>query len=313
MEDLELGRKVMRIFLTGASGFIGRHVLGELGKRHEVIALTNHTWDTSALSNVFFVRGDLLRGGEAERLIEQYPAQILIHLAWHVPPGTFWNDPLNIDWMTASLELARAFVRQGGKRMVLAGSCAEYDWSGLMPLQEETSPVKPKSLYGVCKNSLRQAVAAYAASADVSCLWCRIFWPYGVGEAPEKFLSSIIRSLHRGERAVCRGANLRRDYIHVTDVARAVALAAESSLTGILNIGRGEAVTLGELAGIAANAMGRSDLLKLGCAEISEANPEIVVASVRRLTNELGWRPQVSLLEGIRDMTEIMDSLGEEK
>lgn len=294
----------MRIFLTGATGFIGRHVLQALGTEHEIIALTSHAPAVSPLPHISFVQGDLLREGEITRLFRRFPADTLLHLAWHVPPGAFWDSPSNMDWVAAGLSLARAFVERGGTRMVFAGSGAEYDWNAPMPLKEDVSPLKPRSLYGVCKNSLRQIVEAYAASVGISCLWCRIFWPYGPGEAPEKFLSGIMRSLGRGEVAVCRGANLKRDYIHVEDAAHALALAAQSPLTGALNIGRGEAVSLGQMARLAAAAVGRPDLLKLESAEISEAAPEVIVASTERLSRELGWKPRYSLTEGIAGMAE---------
>lgn len=301
----------MRIFLTGATGFIGRHVLSALGTEHEIVALTTHASAVSAFSHVSFVQGNLLRDGEAERLFERFPADVLLHLAWHVPPGAFWDSPSNMDWLAAGLSLARAFVEQGGTRMVFAGSGAEYDWNSPMPLKEGVSPLKPHSFYGLCKNGLRQIVEAYTASAGVSCLWCRIFWPYGPGEAPEKFLSSIMGALSRGESAVCRGANLKRDYIHVEDVAHALAMAAKSPLNGVLNIGRGEAVSLGQMARLAAAAMGRPELLKLESAEISEAVPEIIMASTERLSRELGWKPRYSLAEGISAMAEAAKTAGE--
>ena len=301
----------MRIFLTGATGFIGRHVLSALGTEHEIVALTTHASAVSAFSHVSFVQGNLLRDGEAERLFERFPADVLLHLAWHVPPGAFWDSPSNMDWLAAGLSLARAFVEQGGTRMVFAGSGAEYDWNSPMPLKEGVSPLKPHSFYGLCKNGLRQIVEAYTASAGVSCLWCRIFWPYGPGEAPEKFLSSIMGALSRGESAVCRGANLKRDYIHVEDVAHALAMAAKSPLNGVLNIGRGEAVSLGQMARLAAAAMGRPELLKLESAEISEAVPEIIMASTERLNRELGRKPRYSLAEGISAMAEAAKTAGE--
>ena len=301
----------MRIFLTGATGFIGRHVLAALGTEHEIVALTTHAYALSPFPHVSFAQGNLLRGGEAERLFERFPADTLLHLAWHVPPGAFWDSPSNMNWLAASLSLARAFVEQGGTRMVFAGSGAEYDWNSPMPLKEGLSPLKPRFFYGVCKNSLRQVVEAYAASAGVSCLWCRIFWPYGPGEAPEKFLSSIMGALSRGEYAVCRGANLKRDYIYVEDVAHALAMATTSPLNGVLNIGRGKAVSLGQIARLAAAAMGRPELLKLESAEISEAVPEIIMASAERLSRELGWRPRYSLVEGISAMAEAAMVAGE--
>lgn len=304
MENLGLNGGSVRIFLTGATGFIGRHVMRSLGTEHEIIALTRRVPQGVLPAHIRFVEGNLLQEGEARRLAARFPADMVLHLAWHVPPGAFWSSPQNLDWLTSSLSLARAFAERGTTRILCAGSGAEYDWNALMPLKENESPLKPRSLYGVCKNGLRQVLEAYTASVGVDCLWCRIFWPYGKGEAPEKFLSSIMQKLCAGRRAVCHGANLERDYIHVEDIGHALALAASSNLTGVLNIGSGEAVSLGDMARMAAEAAGRPDLLDLEQVHISEETSKRVVASVDRLRGELGWTPRRSLSDGIAAMLE---------
>ena len=292
----------MRILLTGASGFLGRHVLAALGPGPEVIAVTKGSLRRVPAPNVTFVQTDLLKPDGMAGLVRRFRADTLVHLAWSISPGAFWTSPENILWRDASLALAREFVAQGGQRMVFAGSCAEYDWNAPMPLREESSPVKPHSLYGVCKDRLRQDVEAFSASSSVACLWCRIFWPYGPGEPPDKLVSWLIGRLLAGKRAVCRASNLQRDYIHVQDAARALAVAALSSMTGIVNVGQGEAVALGEVARLAARATGRPDLLELERIPVTAETPGTVVASTDRLTGELGWKPRWILAEGIADM-----------
>lgn len=295
----------MRIVVTGSTGFIGRHLLPYLGRDHEIIALTTKTpagFPIDRLAHLSFVQADLLRAGAAEDLFKRFPADLLIHLAWHLPPSAFWSSPWNMDWLATSLLLVRAFERHGGHRLVMVGSGAEYDWSAPMPLREESSPLQPRSLYGVCKNSLRQAMEAFSASVGLSFLWCRLFWPYGPGEASEKFLSALIGSLARKESAICRGSNLKRDYIHVDDVGRALALAAVSTLSGTLNIGSGKGASLGLMAQTAAEAMGRSEFLILNEAEITDECPELVAASVQRLRGELGFTPSHCLWKDIAAM-----------
>lgn len=301
----------MRILLTGATGFIGRHVLPEISDAHTILALTRaYPSASTPYPNVVFAQANLMRADEVRQVMEQFKPDMLIHLAWYVEPGSFWTSPHNVDWLASSLFLIRYFIEQGGKRMVLAGSCAEYDWSASMPLTEGKSAVNPDTLYAACKNSLREISFAYAAQAGVDSLWCRFFWPYGYGEPKGKFLSSIMDAIARGEQAVCRNPNLKRDYIHVQDAARALTQAAFSSMTGELNIGTGEAVSLGELASMAAAAMGHPDMLKLEHTQITALTPETIKASTERLCNELGWVPLHDIAEGIRHMSvAIVDAL----
>ena len=60
----------------------------------------------------------------------------LLHFAWYVTPGKFWTSPENIDWLQASLDLVTSFLDCGGERSVIAGTCAEYDWTGNGILRE---------------------------------------------------------------------------------------------------------------------------------------------------------------------------------
>lgn len=298
----------MKVLVTGASGFLGRYVLPLLTDRHQVSVCSRQTSRSFSLPGVQVLQADLRKEDEVERVARQASADTLVHLAWSVSPDEFWTSPSNLDWVNASLNLVRAFARQGGKRMVIAGSCAEYDWQSSMPLEENFSPSRPQTLYGVCKDSLRRIVEVYAASVGLSCLWSRIFWPYGPGEPKEKFLSSLIAKFVRGERAVCRGANLRRDYVHVRDVARALCAAVSVPLGGVLNIGTGVAVSLGELARLAAHYAGHEDLLELQTQPPSENLPECVCASVARLRQELHWEPEIPLQDGIAAMVRAAQS-----
>ena len=86
----------MRILLTGATGFIGRHVLRELGSAHDVVAVTRRAPADRFEPHVTFVQADLLRTDEVAELVRCARAETLVHLAWHVPAGSFWTSPENL-------------------------------------------------------------------------------------------------------------------------------------------------------------------------------------------------------------------------
>ena len=114
-------RAMSRILLTGATGFIGRHVLPRL--KGEVHAVT--TRPPPAGDSVRWHRADLLSSAE---IVAEVRPEVLVHLAWYVEPGRYWTAPENIQWVEASLALLRAFAGAGGRRAVVAGTSAEYDW-----------------------------------------------------------------------------------------------------------------------------------------------------------------------------------------
>ena len=114
-----------RVLLTGASGFVGRQVIGPLlDLSYEVHALGNTVTDARAR----WYRADLLDQAARRQLIAAVRPQALLHCAWETAHGAYWSSPVNLDWVAASLDLARVAAAQGTRRMLMVGSCAEYDW-----------------------------------------------------------------------------------------------------------------------------------------------------------------------------------------
>src|SRR5690349_15031042 len=133
----------MRVLLTGANGFIGRRIAQRLTERgHGVVGLTRSTERLASDASAEWISGDLLNAAESKRIVDGASADVLVHLAWITEPGVFWHSPENERWLDASRGLIGRFVDAGGKRVVVAGTCAEYAWSD-EPLSEATSPLEP--------------------------------------------------------------------------------------------------------------------------------------------------------------------------
>jgi nucleoside-diphosphate-sugar epimerase len=265
-----------RVLVTGASGFIGRAVVPLVEARG---------------FEVERYRGDLLTGDPSDVITAIRPTHLL-HLAWYAVPGDYRTSPVNRQWLDASRRLVDAFVAQGGERAVFAGTCAEYDWSGGV-CSELTTPIAPRDAYGESKDALRRHVE----TVDCSSAWGRIFFLYGPHEHPARLVPSLIRPMLAGEVAVCRQPALRRDFLHVDDVAAAFAVLLDSDACGPINIGSGDAVRLGDIAERIARLTGGQ--LSLGGAS-AEAQDELVVADSSRL-RALGFAPAVDLERGLRE------------
>src|SRR4249920_3555852 len=129
-----------RVLVTGASGFVGRHCLPLLlDQGYEVHGLCRDP-GRFPISDVVWHRVDLLHPGCAGELLRHLQPQYLLHLAWYAVPGKFWEARENLEWLRASLELLSAFTNNGGARLVVAGSCAEYDWNAV-ECQEDLTPL----------------------------------------------------------------------------------------------------------------------------------------------------------------------------
>ncbi|HLP43069.1 MAG TPA: NAD(P)-dependent oxidoreductase [Fibrobacteria bacterium] len=298
------------VLVTGATGLIGRQALAPLKARgYRVHALARAIPD-SADREVTWHAVDLLAGGgvEAAEAARTVKASHLLHLAWYAEPGKFWSSPENLAWVGASLALARAFVEAGGRRLVAAGSCAEYDWSGTVPLNETATPLLPRTLYGAAKHSLRLLLEAYAREARVSLAWGRVFLLYGPHEHPVRLMPSVILPLLSGRDASLSHGTQKRDFLHAADVAGAFAALLDSTVEGPVNVGSGEAVSVREVAERIAAAIGEvggqggpSGQGRLRFGEREDAGPAHIQADVARLRDEVGFRPRFDLEEGLRD------------
>jgi nucleoside-diphosphate-sugar epimerase len=280
-----------RVLLTGGSGFIGRHAVAPLLRggydvhavgRRPVTGVTSHGVDL------------MDRRAIGELLAEVRPTHLL-HFAWYAEHGRFWASPLNVDWVATTLVLFRAFAEAGGQRAVFAGTCAEYDWTGDPHLFEDVTPSRPATLYGTCKNGLRQIVAKAGGPAVA---WGRIFFLYGPDEHQDRLVPSILRPLQRGEPAVVRSGGHVRDLMHVTDVAAAFVALLDAHVTGTVNVASGRPVTLGEVARTIGELVGRPELVRVEDAPGTPSNPKVMTADTTKLA-AIGFRPQYGLRDGL--------------
>jgi nucleoside-diphosphate-sugar epimerase len=291
----------VKVLVTGASGFIGRRAIMHLAGdgRFEVIACSRST-PTDAPTGVRHESADLLDADATHAMIERVRPTHLLHLAWDVQPGRFWSAPGNLDWAAATLILLRAFLEHGGTRAIMAGTCAEYDWTGDGRLTEET-PANPATLYGAIKDATRRAVCAAGDHLGGSVAWGRIFWLYGPGEAPGRLVSDVTAALAAGRPIDVSEGLAERDFLHVDDVAGAFVAALSSNWRGPFNIGSGEAVALREVVSLIGRAAGRPDLIRFGARPTPPNEPPRLVADAGVLRREIGYAPGISLDRGLAE------------
>lgn len=285
-----------RVLLTGATGFIGRQALAALtAAGHEVHAVARRRGPEA--SRVVWHEADLLAGCP---LVAQIEPEILVHLAWYAEHRKFWTSLENVRWVEASLGLLREFAAAGGRRAVIAGTCAEYEWSG--DSYAETAPIAPATLYGAAKHGLHVVAGALCKQLGVELAWGRLFFLYGPFESPGRFVPSIVLSLLRGEPAPMTDGTQRRDFLHTADAGAAFAALSDSDLTGAINIGSGVGPSLREVAEAIARHIGRDELLRVGAVPMGASDPPALLADVSRLRDELGWNPKIELSDGLDDV-----------
>ena len=291
-----------KVVVTGAKGFIGRHTLKNLRDRNfEIHAIVSKNAPDIDLNNCHWHLANLLDINQIKQLFEQIKPTHFLHFAWcYSRPGKYWQAEDNFLWVQASLEMLKQFQAQGGQRVVMSGTCAEYDWN-YGYCSEFITPKNPSSPYGICKNAMQEMLQSYANLTNLSSAWGRIFLPYGPYEYVDRLVASVICSLLKGEPARCSHGRQMRDFLYVQDVADAFVALLESDVTGPVNIGSGQPMAIKDMVYKIGEQMGRSDLIQLGAIPAATNDTPLVIADVKRLSDEVGFQPTYNLERGIEE------------
>ena len=283
----------MKVMITGATGFVGRYVVKELERQGiEYVSIQR-----GMLSDDRAIQMDLLGTLELESLFQKFKPTHLIHVAWYAEHGKYWDSELNLQWVLATKRLVEAFCSSGGRHVVITGTCAEYDWSHGYCV-EDVTPLKPKSLYGICKDTTRRIIELVVEKHGVSMSWARVFFPYGPGETSQRLIPSLFKAFKKEILPFGVNASSYRDLLHVEDAARALFACAQSNFVGAVNICSGAPVKISEVVDAVAriNNCDPEMIFKL-TPQNQEAN-NFLVGENKKLQS-LGWKQEIMLGQGL--------------
>jgi nucleoside-diphosphate-sugar epimerase len=293
-----------RLLVSGANGFIGRHVLAALNEDndgYEVHGLSRSA--PAEQEGIYWHQADLL-SPSSDKIVRDIGATHLLHLAWETERPAYWTSEDNVLWIEASTRLLRSFQAAGGNSFVGVGTCSEYAPSSER-CSELTTPIAPWSIYGASKAALA-LLAPPLLGPDITATWARLFYLYGPGEPEDRLVPRLLGAVASGEEIKVH-VNHVRDYLHVSDVARALLVLLGARLQGAVNVGSGRGITTRELASAAAEAANGRVSLSQPDQEDSRFSsaPGYVVADCGRLSSA-GWEPEVNLENGLHEMVELM-------
>jgi nucleoside-diphosphate-sugar epimerase len=295
----------VRVLLTGATGFIGSQVARVLVTAGcDVQALVRPGASRDRIADLegrlVTIEGDLASIADADVLGRIAP-EVCIHLAWYAEPGRYLHAvSQNLASLRTSLDLVEALAATGCRRLVAAGTCAEYGFpAGGTPLDELT-PVRPATPYARAKAALYLAAQDVAAQAGMEFAWARLFFLYGPWEQPARIVPSAILACLRGEPFPATAGEQVRDYLHVADAAAALWEVAASGLLGPVNVCSGEGMTLRSVIEAVEAATGSWGTIRYG--EIAYGAGEWMwMRGTNAKLLETGWRPRFSVETGIAE------------
>ncbi len=288
----------MRVLVTGASGFIGRHAVSALLRAGaDVHAVAR---ESAPLDCPWYCL-DLLEPENARSVVRQVRPDAVLHLAWCVEHGRFWTDPANADWVGATLVLARAAIEAGVQHFTGVGTCYEYDWPSSGDCHERDTPVVGHTLYDIAKTSCRGVLDALFAAHGLDFAWARLFFLYGPDEDARRLVASVAKALTLGQAARCSQGLVVRDFMDVRDAGEALAAMTLSRITGAVNVASGQGARIADVATRLGQLAGRPELIKLGALPDRPDEPRRIVADIGRLRDEVGFAAQIDLTTGLRN------------
>jgi len=322
------------ILVTGGAGYIGSHVAKELlFSGHDVVILDNlstgHRETVETLKEMAqgrkgageleFVLGDTGDKGLLAALLREKAVSSVVHLAAFSLVGESMQKPGKyFDNNTSRVvNILECMVECGVRNMVFSSTAAVYGEPVEVPITED-HPVKPTNVYGASKVMVEEILRWYDSIHGIRYVSLRYFNAAGADESgligewhePETHLVPIVMQKvlgQRGELAVfgddypTPDGTCIRDYIHVTDLARAHILALEALEGGmgskVYNLGNGSGYSVREVINTAAEVVGQEIVYDIGGRRAGD--PAVLVASSDKIRKELGWKPGYPELKDI--------------
>lgn len=299
----------MRVLVTGAAGFVAKHLVPELAAHgHEPVT----TDIPPAVDMPDYTAVDLCDPEAVSALVERVRPDACIHLAGisFVPDGD--RDPgrllaINIG---GTVNLLKAFRAHAPAARFLFVSTAQAYGCSLTPdapRVTEDSPTLPLSMYMISKGACEQVVNAYGSYYGMDTLIARPANHTGPGQTPKFVVPSLVdqaRRIRRGELSSFTAGNMEswRDFTDVRDVAYAYRLILEKGRRGrVYNVSAGEHVPLRDLLALIKREAGVEAPLEVNPAFVRPTDYSRVLDTTR-LREELGWKPSYTLRDTIRDM-----------
>ncbi|MDM5314929.1 UDP-glucose 4-epimerase GalE [Fictibacillus sp. b24] len=307
------------ILVVGGAGYIGSHTIKEiLSKGFEVVVLDNlSTGHRESIDfRVQFVEGDLGNEELLDHVFTTYSIEAVMHFAANSLVGESVQDPAKYytNNVAATLTLLQKMRKYNVSNFIFSSTAATYGIPDTTPITE-TTPVAPINPYGRSKLMVEHMLEDFHAAYGMNYVALRYFNAAGayetgeIGEdhTPESHLIPIVLQHLLGQRETISvfGTDYHtadgtciRDYIHVTDLAKAHVLSLESLLKGnntnaVYNLGTGRGYSVREIIETCENVTG----IKATIVETDRraGDPDELVASADKIHRELGWTPEYSL------------------
>lgn len=217
----------MNILVTGAQGFIGRHLLEELNKRG------HRTFPSSRKDRNGFLKLDVQRPQQMLQMIKELKLDVAVNLAWHTSGGDYLTSPVNGEALEWNREFFKIVRDSSIYKIVSIGSSAEYTAKS----NDLSVGTNLEWLYATSKVAAHRSFVETFNSSGIDFVWLRIFQVYGPGQSSQRFVPSLCDHIRRSRLFTLSNPNAVRDWIDVRDVATSIAHIVEKAVEREIDIG----------------------------------------------------------------------------
>jgi len=273
----------MKIFITGGTGFIGKHVVEKLreDKNNELFLLSKNLADIKIW----------------KKEVKDFNPDAIIHLAWEGLPDH--GTKISMKNLKYGLDLLVLSAEIGCKVFLSTGSCYEY---GLKP-GEMSEGRQPKSIdaFAVAKNCLCQLGMEIAKEHNTRFIWARLFYVYGPGQRELSILPYLIQCAKNKKTPEIKNPSAKNDFVYIQDVADALCLLLQKSAkTGVYNIGSGHLTAILNTIETVSDYFGVQNTYNDIGSKATGLLPSDFYADISKIKKDTGWEPKVDIQEGIK-------------
>ena len=294
----------MKLLVTGATGFIGQHLVNKLIEQGHIVLAVSRSAPSLSTSDytdkLFYLQSSLkLENNAIERIMEFEP-EVLIHLAWEkIPDFSFETSFENLQNQITFFRNLFSIVSL--KKIIVTGSCWEFNKK--IGVCAESDICISSNYFTWAKNSLRDFLQFECLQKNINFIWTRVFYVYGPQQRKGSLIPSVIENIQNGLVPELKTPSNSNDFIYVDDVVDGlIQFAVKNVPSGIYNLGSGESVPIIDVVSKIEILLHDEEILTRALLEnttYSSFKDTDFCADMVKTFTTLNWHPQTNLVSGI--------------
>lgn len=296
----------MNILITGAGGFIGRHLCQKLSAENNVVGIGQHD---SQLQGVDYRKISVLDKEAIRSLFAEFKFDKVVHLAG----VTYHNDIVNQKQMSLETSfrgtenLIEAFNKYSTNGLFIYSSTGKVYGGGITQPIDENTPSNPTNTLGKLKRMTEEVIDYYSQeNPSNKFVILRIFNIYGYGQRPTFVIPYIMEQLKKSDNLSLGNIDDARDYLHVEDLVECVSEILKNYHSDknveIFNIGSGKAFSVKQILSILEEKTGRRFNVKIDEKKLRQDETSIEYADISKINQSVGWQPKIQLPDALSEL-----------